>query len=1116
MEINKKRTVVSPTTNSGPIWFVGPRPQFGFKLQIANFVILTTTSTTSTMKIKTFAAGLMLAAALCAPSGAPPAAAQSGGTPLGVQGYIFISDYWDFVPEWTELTSTGYTPLWTDPDFGMKGEVALEIGWVRNERLCGYCPKKFNGMVMNGYFYKEYNLTTGAVLTETPIAFESSPLFVTAAYNPDTDEVVGLGTDTDGSQWIMRAPASDPTAITKVALLSATDRRLFQSMTWNASLGTIVGINKADELMSLDPNGSATKLGDITGADFYEPYYTGLCYDATSRCYYWNVTDWDESHILRIDASTLETSEVSTIQDCGLYSVLWCGNKAVSQDAPGEPEFLSATFEGPSPDGTATFRLPTLTSSGNPLEGTLDWTSTLDGQTWSQGTAQPGQTVTAAYASLSEGEHTLGLYASQGGEDGPEAIHTLWVGNDDPAAPAEVKLTTSSVSWQPVTEGAHGGYLDAAAVTYEVYINGESRGTTASTSLDIELDATQEMRAWQATVTASAHGRTSEGGLSNELAFGAAMNLPLYFRPTEAEFMFMTTSDDNGDGYGWHYVGEVTDPDFPCLDSDFSHIEGPADDWLFLPAANLDDAEAFYYFSMDAKGRKTQMQPYEYFEVKIGRNADAQSMTQTLIPRTLGQVGFVNYDTYFQVPEAGDWYVGIHAVSDFDMYGVRVRDIHLQKSTITADSPAAPTAVSAEAAPGGELKATVRFTMPTANVRGEAYPASATLRVRIQGDTFTDVEAAPGAACTAEMRTLQGDNKLTLTPYNGESAGLPAYVSVYTGMDRPTAPPAMRGIVSEDNMSVALSWDVPTQGAQEGWIDPAQISYEIFTYNGFYGWVKIDEVAAGTTSYTFVTEDDGGLATYRLGVNAVNPAGASDLLTSYTAVLGIPYDLPFIEMFDTDGAQAGPWQSSGSSQCTWGFADLKEISYDWDDLPGGALVGMPKAPCTSAILFPKFSTYSEGAPVVLTFRVWAGGGAPENQRVLADAYGLEAPLEIGTIAPAAGWTDATFTLPDALLNRNWIQIRYEARFATTGELCVIDSFKAEATSGVSAPSDGISVISTAEGIEITAPAGTETVIYSPDGICLKRIKMHDNRERVALTPGFYFITAGGRTYKIRI
>lgn len=1042
---------------------------------------------------------------------------------LGVYGYITMSENWDFMPQWVELTNDGYSVCWADQDYWLQGEVKLDIGWVRDGKLCGYATKLFMGQQLIGYYYKEFDMETGLSTLTKEMDFNNSSLFMTAAYSPDEDLVFGFGIDAEGGAMLLKAPGSDPTNI-QVArdLRQGPNDAVLQSICWNSADARFVGINYSGELVALDLEGNVTTLHEYIEVPLFTPYYTGLCYDATNRVYYWNITDEHSSYIYTVDPATAEGTMVSKFDENEIFSCLWCPSKVVATDAPGRITIKDVSFEGAALSGSVTIELPSLLTNGEEITAPLFWTATLDGEKYKFGQAAPGSEVTVQYESLAEGMHTFSFYATCGDLDGADVETSLYVGKDAPAMPQNVVFTTTEVKWDAVTTGAHAGYVDPSQIRYEVFVDGEFAGSTSATSLPLtQIDESGTISAHQATVTAIYENRRSEPGVSNRIAYGAPMQLPVQFRPTAEEFLLMTTEDANGDGYGWHYVGEVTDPDFPCLDSDYSHsLTEPADDWLFLPPVALDDAEAFYNFSFYAKGRMTVLQPDEFFEVYIGKQPIASEMTQLLIPRTQAIFGFYDYEKYFRVPEAGTYYIGIHAVSDPAMFGVRIRDLHLYKSDIQAESPNVPTKASATPATGGALNADVTFTLPLATVDGVAYPAGTELRAVVTGDTEVSATGAPGETLTVNVRTVQGDNRIRITPWCGQAIGLPIDVTVYTGIDVPTAPPSLSSETDEDNINMTLNWSEPTEGEHKGFLDPSKISYQLHAFNQMFGWIPFDAVGEGVTTYNFSGEEedfDGGLVYVRLGVSSQNAAGSSKFLTATGGVLGVPYTLPFEEKFDApDGALVGPWITVGGSDVSWGFADLADISYDWANLSGGALVGMPAdRNVTSTIAFPKFSTkIAEDNVATFSLRLWTGAGCPAAMRL----YGLSAGMErvlIATIPVSRGWETFTYTLPASLQQRGWVQMMLECDFLKTDQLCVVDEFTVTQESGVSALENDVDgrIYATGGVVKFENLEGRVAEIYTTDGRRVASYTIPASEFEVKMPVGVYLVRCGGLSCK---
>lgn len=1042
-------------------------------------------------------------------------AAENG---LGVYGYITNSDYWDFVPQWVELTSAGYNAVWDDTDYWMQGEVKLDAGWVRDGKLCGYATQLLFGQILQGYFYKEFNLETGVSTLTTEIDYDNSNTMYVAAYSPELDIVFGFGTDPEGSPCLMKAPGNNPTQISQVRFVDSSNRgEMLISITWNDADKRFVGVNYDNQLVAVSVDGNYQTLMDDTGVAGMNLYYTGLCYDATERVYYWNTFDDYFGYIYRIDAVAGTATRVSTLDNCEVFAMLYSPSKVVSADAPGRPTVGDVNFVGAALNGSVSFVLPSEYSDGKSLSGALDWVATLDGATYKTGSGTAGQTIKVDYSNLTTGMHTFGCYAKLNNADGAEAMTEKYVGNDTPSMPTNVVLSLSEVTWDAVTTGAHDGYVDASAIIYEVFLNGASLGTTKDTHINVTLDGASSIQAHQATVTATFDGRTSEAGVSNKFVFGAAMNLPVHFKPTESEFLLMTTVDADGDGYGWHFVSDVLDADYPCLDSDYSHDENAkADDWLFFPAIVFGDA-AYYKLTLEAKGRMTQLSPDEFFEVKIGKAPNAQAMTQTILAETRGQVGFLDYVRYFNIAEPGEYYIGIHATSDPMMFGVRVRDIKVEKSEIVDGSPVAASEVSATPADKGVLTADVSFVLPKTNIKGEALVSTTELTAKVIGESEAIVKGKPGEKVNATVATKQGTNRLKIVAYNGDAPGLPAEVSVYTGIDVPNAPATVTGIASEDNINMILDWAAPETGEHNGYIDPEQVSYTIHTYNGMMGWMPIDNLGKGVTHYEFEGDSGEGLAYIRLGVSAETIAGGSKYLTAVGAVLGTPYAAPIAEGFDASyGAEIGPWATVGSTNCQWGFADLKDISYDWEKLAGGAMVGIPsKAGIQAGIAFPKFSTNGNtGAHI--TIRLWCGNGAQQKVTLRGATYGLEEGVEIASCGRVGGWYTMECYLPELLRNRNWVQLQLMADFTSTDQLCVIDSFSVDSSMGIGDVSLDSDVVVKSGRNEIIFDGcdGRSVAVTTVDGRKVAAFVAASSHETLSVSGGVYIVSVGNRNFKL--
>lgn len=90
-----------------------------------------------------------------------------------------------------------------------------------------------------------------------------------------------------------------------------------------------------------------------------------------------------------------------------------------------------------------------------------------------------GTAASANIQSLTEGMHTFGVYVEASNVKSEKAFENLYIGKDTPQAPVNVVLTAAGLTWDAVTAGEHGGYVNAAEIGYEVKLDGESKGSTA-------------------------------------------------------------------------------------------------------------------------------------------------------------------------------------------------------------------------------------------------------------------------------------------------------------------------------------------------------------------------------------------------------------------------------------------------------------------------------------------------------------------------------------------------------------------------------------------------------------------------------------------------------------
>ena len=263
---------------------------------------------------------------------------------------------------------------------------------------------------------------------------------------------------------------------------------------------------------------------------------------------------------------------------------------------PAASELLSSVFEDAALSGTLTFRLPSSSMNAAPISGTLDWTLYDNGKEIAKGKDAEGSEISIPVETV-QGEHTFRLETTLDGKEGYPRSFFVYIGNDVPKAPENVKLAQDKITWNAVTEGSHGGYLDVSKISYKVYLNDELQGTVSSTEMNVSLDDDKIQDVYYARVIAECEGLESEAGISEKAIIGKPYALPMTIKPTEHDGELVTII--NADGSPEYGMWRLTDAwgDL-CFASGWSY-EQP-DDWLIMPAAQFDSTEVVYEVSLEA------------------------------------------------------------------------------------------------------------------------------------------------------------------------------------------------------------------------------------------------------------------------------------------------------------------------------------------------------------------------------------------------------------------------------------------------------------------------------------------------------------------------------------
>lgn len=586
----------------------------------------------------------------------------------------------------------------------------------------------------------------------------------------------------------------------------------------------------------------------------------------------------------------------------------------VADGAPGVPVNTSASFADGSLSGTVSFTMPSTLFDGTAASGTATWNVAIGKEVVATGTAAYGADVTANVTVSESGKTNFSIYATNAAGDGKKASLRTYIGPDTPLAPAAVNVVytestnTFEVSWDAVTEGVNGGYIDPSAVTYTVTRNPGStvvaENTRALTLTDIYTPAGIENVSYSVVA--------NHGALASQPAFSTPVttgSLILPFSLTEEDGCLddWTIIDANDDGSSWEY-------------STYNGVHyrynssNTADDWLITPPVKA-KAGMKYHVTLSAACYSSYSGPeIERLEVKWGMSPIAGAMTNVVVEPTEINQGKDTPQTFeFDVvpDNDGKFFVGVHAISDPNKWYLFLRSFTIAEP-VSNESPAAPAELTVTADRTGALKASGSVKAPA--VTSEGAPLSSLDKIEIYRGTecvATIDKPATGTVVTFEDNSIteKGEYSYTAYAYSGTNKSAPSEsVGIYAGINTPNSVTDITIAETATPGEILVTWEAPTTDWR-GYPINGDLTYNIEVYpdNAYYHGNKTYTGITGN-SYTLVPEFENGRdhGMVYVKVSAETSAGPGYSERSINIPVGQPLALPFKESFPNYTLQH-PW-----------------------------------------------------------------------------------------------------------------------------------------------------------------------------------------------------------------
>jgi hypothetical protein len=212
------------------------------------------------------------------------------------------------------------------------------------------------------------------------------------------------------------------------------------------------------------------------------------------------------------------------------------------------------------------------------------------------------------------GNYTYSIVSYFGNNAGEAATTSLWVGKDTPAAPKNVVATAANgvatITWDAVTEGVNGGYVDATAVTYNVTRNGEGVATGLPGTTYTEDGASLDLASYVYKVTAVYDGQESDATATDAVVLGGALNLPYEPSFASADAFELWTLD------GWSY--ESTSSALKASDTE---------SWAFTPPFKVKNGSISVTFGYKANTSDSPVKMYVYLATATEKDAESAALT---------------------------------------------------------------------------------------------------------------------------------------------------------------------------------------------------------------------------------------------------------------------------------------------------------------------------------------------------------------------------------------------------------------------------------------------------------------------------------------------------------
>ncbi len=742
----------------------------------------------------------------------------------------------------------------------------------------------------NGYYYVYVCSYDTATWNEKSWRMAEIPMISTGvAYDRTTGNIYGCFRNDTNTGYVFGTV--DYTKLTRTAIKPLD--RMWSAVACSRK-GELYAIDELGDLYIIDKFYGGMRLIGRTGLVATHP--SSACIDSRTGRMYYAVTIDPVGALYEIDLATGTPTLLYNFPLNQEVVGMFIPAPDADDAAPDVVTDLSLDFTGGSLSGNVSFTMPSTTFGGEAGTGNISYVVETNGTTAASGAKAYGEAVSVPVTLSAPGSYTFKVYASNAFGDGPATEATMFVGNDLPVAPqltAAISNGVVTLSWEPVTESANGGYIDADNITYTVKRLPDGKiiaDGTKETSVTDTPDATGSLVGYSYVVTARSGNNVSAESTSRKFWIGS-LATPYTNAFTGADKLeAYTIVDVNNDGITWEWNGNLNALSLKCS----STVDN--NDWLITPPVKLEQGKMYKFTAT----LRTYMGNPEKVEIKWGKDSDPTALTEELMAPQVIKCRTAEDFVYYLVPEeTGTYFVGIHGITGaYDGFFLFADAISIGAG-VDAVIPAVVENLTVTPDFNGDLSAEISFNAPTKAVDGSVLESLMRIDVKRDGTVVKSFPApTPGASLSYTDRVdADGEYKYEIIPFSSAGAGRAVHTKVYIGANEPASTAWVNIEETSVPGEVRLSWAPVNTDKNGNPLNPSLVKYNIYAPSDGDSPVVVAEDLP-TPFHTFTAVAPGKEQEFVYYAVIPHTAGGEARRTlSATIAVGASYTVPYRESF---------------------------------------------------------------------------------------------------------------------------------------------------------------------------------------------------------------------------